>query len=75
LTGIAAYLKDGTLEFADEAARKYCEHFGCYDPPNHGKYLTKFENKITGSKATGWKLTKPGLTHGAKTLNALAEDE
>jgi hypothetical protein len=74
LTGIAAYLKDGSANFADDAAKSYCEHFGCYDSPNHAKYLTMFGNKITGSKTGGWKLTAPGLTYAAQVLKAMAED-
>src|SRR5204862_56771 len=61
LTGIAAYLATGSPEFSDDDARNYCQHFGCYDSPNHSNYVKAFGNRITGSKASGWKLTAPGL--------------
>src|SRR4051812_13860343 len=38
LTGVAAFLATGTPEFADDVARNYCQHFGCYDSPNHSNY-------------------------------------
>ncbi|MGR4871898.1 hypothetical protein ACIPRI_23875 [Variovorax sp. LARHSF232] len=62
MQGLSSYLASGEPAFADADARKLCEHFGCYDHTNHAKYLKEFGNKITGSKAGGWKLTAPGLS-------------
>ena len=68
LHGIAALLTTGEPSFTDDDARKLCQHFGCYDSPNHSKYLKEFKNNITGTAAGGWKLTVPGLAAGAKLL-------
>jgi hypothetical protein len=66
--GLSSYLASGEPAFSDTDARKLCEHFGCYDHTNHAKYLKEFGNKITGSKASGWKLTAPGLSAAAELI-------
>ena len=68
LTGAAMMLETGSSDFADDIARQNCITIGCYDAPNHSKYLKEFGNKITGSKSGGWKLTAPGLTTAASLL-------
>lgn len=68
MQGVAALLQSGTAAFDETAARDQCRKLGCYDSPNHGKYLKQFGNQITGSKSNGWKLTVPGLTAAAKLL-------
>ncbi len=73
LQGIASLLATGEPTFQDEVARKRCEHFGCYDRPNHSKYLKQFGNMVTGSKTSGWKLTSPGLTAAAALLKVVKE--
>lgn len=65
LMGVAALLSKGEAEFTDAEARQLCEHFGCYDSPNHATFCKAFGNNITGSKSNGWKLTAPGLTAAA----------
>ena len=50
MQGIAGLLANGEASFTDDVARSLCQHFGCYDAPNHGKYLKKFANHIAGSK-------------------------
>jgi Rieske Fe-S protein len=68
-------LQSGGTDFSEDTARQYCQHLGCYDSPNHSKYLKGFGNKITGSKDSGWKLTAPGLTAAAKLICPVEEDE
>jgi hypothetical protein len=68
MQGVAALLQSGNAAFDDAAARDQCTEFGCYDTANHGTFLKKFGNLITGSKSNGWKLTAPGLTAAAKLL-------
>ncbi len=75
LTGLAAFLETGTTDFADEAARKYCQHLGCYDSPNHSNYVKAFGNRIAGTKASGWKLTAPGLVAAAALLKPAEEGD
>lgn len=73
IVGIAALLQSGSPTFEDAVAREQCSEFGCYDKPNHGKYLKQFGNLITGSKSTGWKLTTPGMTAAANLLKAVED--
>ncbi len=68
MQGLAAFLATGVPSFTNQEARDLCEHFGCYDPTNHAKYIKEFGNRITGSKTAGWKLTAPGLTAVAELL-------
>lgn len=68
MQGFAAFLATGAPSFTNQEARDLCEHFGCYDPTNHAKYIKEFGNRITGSKTAGWKLTAPGLTAAAELL-------
>jgi hypothetical protein len=68
LTGVAALLHTGKADFTDETARANCVNLGCYDRTNHAKAIGSFENKITGSKKAGWKLTSPGLAAAAALL-------
>jgi hypothetical protein len=76
LTGVVSLLSTGKPEFTDESARANCENLGCYDMPNHGKTLKNgFDNKITGSKKAGWKLTAPGLSAAAGLLKPSSSKE
>jgi len=75
LTGVASLLANGKAEFTDELARKNCEQLGCYDVNNHGKTLKSFDNKFTGSKNLGWKLTVPGLAAAATLLKSVTSQE
>lgn len=68
MQGFAAFLATGVPSFTNKEARDLCEHFGCYDPTNHAKYIKEFGNRITGSKTAGWKLTAPGLAAAAELL-------
>lgn len=74
-TGAAAILLTGDGQFSDEAARANCDHLGCFDSPNHAKYLKGFGNLVTGSKSQGWRLTAPGLNAIAKLLLESAAEE
>jgi len=74
LTGVAAFLETGKAEFADQTARDYCTQLGCYDSANHSGTLSQFGNRITGSKAAGWKLTAPGLSAAAAMLKSKMQE-
>lgn len=70
LLGVAALLGKGEPEFNDDEARKLCSYFGCFDSPNHAKYIKEFGNVITGNKSSGWKLTAPGLATAADHIKS-----
>jgi hypothetical protein len=65
LTGVARLLATGDASFDDKTARQACKNLGCFNETNHSSYMKDKGNKIAGSKDTGWKLTAPGLVHGA----------
>ncbi|SRR6266540_242935 len=65
LIGIARLLATGDASFDDKTARHACKNLGCFNEANHSSYMKDKGNKITGSKDGGWKLTAPGLAHGA----------
>ena len=75
LTGVAALLETGKAEFTDQTARANCTQLGCYDSPNHSGTLSQFGNRITGSKAAGWKLTAPGLSTAAAILKPKVQEK
>jgi hypothetical protein len=72
LTGIARLLATGDPSFDDKTARKFCKDLGCYNETNHSSYMKDKGNRIAGSKETGWKLTAPGLAHGAALIKEVA---
>jgi hypothetical protein len=71
--GLRAFLQSGEPTFTDRDARLLCQRVGCYDPANHYNYMKGFDNRITGSKESGWRLTNPGLTAAAQIVSELAE--
>lgn len=72
LCGIAQLLATGEPDFTDAAARALCTAAGCYDPGNHSSTLKDRGNWFTGTKDAGWKLTAPGMKHGASLIKGLA---
>lgn len=75
LYGVSRFLGSGETTFDDKAARAICEEFGCYDSANHATYMKDRGNILSGSKSTGWKLTAPGLKHGADLVKQLTTEE
>lgn len=74
LQGVSRLLASGEASFDDKAARKVCEELGCYDNANHAVYMKDKGNILTGSKQKGWKLTAPGLKHGADLVKELTKE-
>ena len=72
LTGIARLVGTGDPSFDDKNARQVCKNLGCYNDTNHASYIKDKGNRIAGSKNQGWKLTAPGLAHGASLIKELA---
>jgi len=75
LQGVSRFLATGDTSFDDKDARKVCEDLGCFNKGNHSAYMTAKGNILTGSKKTGWKLTAPGLKHGADLVKQLSKEE
>lgn len=75
LQGVSRLLASGEPTFDDKDARKLCEDLGCYNKPNHALYMGDKGNLLTGSKGGGWKVTAPGLKHGAELVKQLTKEE
>lgn len=75
LTGVGQLLATGNPVFEDKAARALCRTLGCLNEANHAAYLADKGNEFTGSKATGWTLTAPGLKRGAAIIKELGKKE
>jgi hypothetical protein len=73
LQGISRLLATGDTAFDDKSARGLCDTHGSYDSANHAVYMKGMDNKITGSKDKGWKLTSPGMSHGASLVKELTK--
>jgi hypothetical protein len=75
LQGLSCLLASGDPTFTDKDARKTCEELGCYDPTNHAKHMSAKGNLLSGTKGSAWKLTAPGLKHGADLVKQLTKEE
>jgi hypothetical protein len=73
LTGVARLLATGDSSFDDKTSRTACKDLGCFNETNHSSYMKDKGNRIAGSKETGWKLTAPGLAHGAALIKEVAK--
>lgn len=73
LAGLANFLSTGEAKFTDNTARLACSDAGCYDAPNHVRYVKAKSNYFTGSKDKGWTLTAPGLKYAASLIKGAAE--
>jgi len=73
LYGVSRLLSSGDTAFNDKDARKACDELGCYDSANHALYMKDKGKLLTGSKDGGWKLTAPGLKHGADLIKELSK--
>ncbi len=71
LQGVSRLLASGEVTFDDKEARKLCDDLGCSDKANHAAIMADKGNVLTGSKGAGWKLTAPGLKHGAELVKQL----
>lgn len=71
LKGLEKLFGSGEPVFEDKAARTACQNYGCYDHTNHTRYVNDAKNILVGSEEKGWRLTAPGLTHGAALVREL----
>lgn len=73
LEGLGQLLLSGDSSFNDKSARGLCSTLGCYDGANHAAYMNAMRGKVIGSKDKGWKLTAPGLKHGATLVKEMTK--
>lgn len=71
LAGLRGLLHQGEPHFSDDEARALCRTLGCYDAANHATYVKAIGNLTTGSKASGFELTMPGLRAGAEMIRRM----
>jgi hypothetical protein len=72
LTGAGMFLTTGDRKFNDALARGFCETIGCFDSPNHAKYLKEKGAEFSGDKGKGYTLTKVGEKRGAELVKEQA---
>jgi len=73
LQGLNSLLSSGEPSFDDKTARALCNTLGCYNSANHSVYMGDVGNRLTGSKDKGWKLTAPGMAHGAVLVKEITK--
>lgn len=67
LAGVMSLIREDRPVFTDEEARELCREFNAYDAANHATYVKALGRFVSGSKSSGWELTRPGL-NAASTL-------
>lgn len=72
LLGAQELLANDEPRFTETNAVALCKRLGCYDGANHALTRSKFGNRITGSKESGYALTVPGLDAAAAAIKQLA---
>lgn len=72
LIGAQHLLQNDDSKFSDASAVALCKKLGCLDQANHALTRTKFGNRLTGSKDTGYTLTVPGLDQAATLIKTIA---
>lgn len=73
IEGIASLLATGEPTVDDKKARELCSKVGCFNSANHSVYMGQKGNVLSGSKASGWRLTGPGLTKGAQLVKEMTK--
>lgn len=71
ICGVGTFIRTGETTFTDKDARTLCIKIGAYDQANHSKSIKELGNFVTGTKDSGWKITNPGLSEGAKIIKEL----
>jgi len=71
LEGVSRFLSSDDSSFDDKSARALCRNLGVYNAANHASYMKEKGNRLAGSK-DGWKLTAPGLAHGAALVKEMS---
>jgi biotin operon repressor len=72
LTGLGTFLTKNDRTFTDAMARDFCKTIGCFDPPNHAKYLKEKGSEFSGDKSRGYLLSNVGVKRGAMIVRELA---
>lgn len=72
LIGVQHFLQSDDSKFSDAAAVALCKRLGCYDQANHALTRSRFGNRLSGSKDSGYALTVPGLDQAAALVKTIA---
>jgi len=75
LAGVGKFLTTNDRAFDDKLARGFCEVIGCYDSPNHAKYLAEKGAEFSGDKSKGYSLSNVGLRRAAALVKELASTD
>jgi len=75
LLGAQHFLQNDDSHFSETAGVTVCKRLGCYDSANHAQTRTKFGNRFTGTKDSGYTLTVPGLDQAAALIKAVASGD
>lgn len=71
LIGVAALLATDTPEFTEKKVTDFLKAHGAHNQANHAAYRKALGNAVTGSKRSGFKLTKPGLRQAGEVIREL----
>lgn len=75
LLGAQQFLQNEDSHFSEAAGVTLCKRLGCFDSGNHAQTRTKFGNRFTGNKESGFTLTVPGLDQAAVLIKAVASGD
>lgn len=71
LAGVRGLLAHDDANFTDREAVEFCQQVHAHDSANHAANRSTLGARITGSRATGFKLTVPGLRDAAALIKSM----
>lgn len=74
LAGIIKLLATDEAVIDDREAVELCQQVGAYDRNNHTSNRSSLGSRVTGNRATGFKLTVPGLREAARLVKSMGSN-
>jgi hypothetical protein len=71
LVGVRNLLASNDANFTDREAVEFCQQVNAHDSANHAANRASLGPRITGTRATGFKLTVPGLRDAAALIKSM----
>jgi hypothetical protein len=71
LVGVRNLLANNDASFTDREAVEFCQQVNAHDSANHAANRASLGPRITGTRATGFKLTVPGLRDAAALIKSM----